>query len=937
MQRTLGALCALLLLVSSAVGDDRLVGNLGDPKCWRFSGVESFDSTQMRVVLPTRFALLAASHPYAPAESLLQELREAVELGYRTRGFPDAKVDANINPDGQFVDVSVREGPRFRCGDLRITGNDGVPAEALRTRLIDVAGEPQERGRFEDVMDMVVCAARRYAERGRDRKADIWNPGAPARFDRFLEANVQHCLREEFEQRGYYMAKVRAQVVRNDSNGTADLHLEIEEGPRALIGEVSIQGAERNTREQILNVLNLDRGGAFDRELPARLETRLCETGRFRHVKVTARGKSKSDGRNPGDVFLSPVRQLPDLPGAVDTENADDGNTADSSNESRNELLKRLTATRKSDDPTAEPIRETAHLNILVEEHEQVPALNEPLSETQQVFVKLAEWIRHWGTGESGYDLTIDVEIDLTNWREKKPEMPDTTPPDPTRAARVLPRFVLSAERGVFGSIDVVDGNSVLKYRRTMLIDRQRFAMNAADRGMRIDRNFTGRLVLDNALDPIRRAQDGENSEDAPQLCMLRFGWGIKTKNDSPSVPVWKNTRLSPAVAIVFANACEGHCKIREGRLQGEVADCRIDIDAETGRLIEYSVVDAGGQYRSSIRSAAGAFEQCVKEFNETAKGIPGCVGPHASRREMADYVIDEMSAMLGGMELDGGRRTLHAWCKLLENCNLPDSRDFLGPLNALSDSADDAFGMAGADWHAEFDISQGIPIDPNTVGIIAALSQHVLPFPQRLSRCFVDRLLMTCQDPRFSTTIARRSFQDFLQAPEAGPVSLAIGAWLAHDTFPASSSTFARKAMSQMTSAAFVADCRLLWDGDFYVSRLVLSLAEAVRQLEDAEIRALAGPWQDQAEVRAVLDALETLNDDRSQPVREILPRVAGRFWELGLQEFIEAGLSRFAPTEPVRETGPFLEIPVNAVSPQNARNATRAAARDQEKTLPR
>ena len=102
-----------------------------------------FSAASRRLTSPTfarrwaiDFELLGTGRPEISHDEYFAKLHMTIESGYRHGGFPYATVE--LIPDRPAIDqieVRVREGRRFRCGDVCVTGTpQAVPDDVLDSR-----------------------------------------------------------------------------------------------------------------------------------------------------------------------------------------------------------------------------------------------------------------------------------------------------------------------------------------------------------------------------------------------------------------------------------------------------------------------------------------------------------------------------------------------------------------------------------------------------------------------------------------------------------------------------------------------------------------------------------------------------------------------------------------------------------------------------------
>jgi len=152
---------------------------------------------------------------------------------YHNLGFLTATVGRRIEYDdsGKWVDVVfvVKEGPRFRVGDVQIIGNEFITEESLRSRIELIAG---------DMFD------------GTLMRRDIGE------------------LVYGYGELGFIYAEVKPKTIMRDENGVVDLVYEITEGDRWKIGRitVNIDGEPHLMRETtMLNLVDMREGDWIDR------------------------------------------------------------------------------------------------------------------------------------------------------------------------------------------------------------------------------------------------------------------------------------------------------------------------------------------------------------------------------------------------------------------------------------------------------------------------------------------------------------------------------------------------------------------------------------------------------------------------------------------------------------------------------------------------
>lgn len=137
-----------------------VVGSLGSPEMIDFSGNDSFSERALREGLSGLPELILASHPSAPRDKFLATVQQALERGYRGHGFLHSQISAATDPAASRVRVSIVEGLRFKCGDIRIDGTHDVAAEEILRDLTTTPGERSRHRSLEQAIETVLANQR---------------------------------------------------------------------------------------------------------------------------------------------------------------------------------------------------------------------------------------------------------------------------------------------------------------------------------------------------------------------------------------------------------------------------------------------------------------------------------------------------------------------------------------------------------------------------------------------------------------------------------------------------------------------------------------------------------------------------------------------------------------------------------------------------------
>lgn len=311
MLRPAFVLILALCLPMSVPAEENSLG-WTNPEHWEILGSIRHEVRQLRDALAADIDVLLASRAPVDPEALASLLAERLAAGYRHSGFPKAVVSSELVRDRQRIALSVKEGPHYRNGEVRVDGADTIPVEDLIQGLTDGTGPkdafprwtlPREQG---GVIEWYKPNGEKVAE-----DSPVWNVGQSTRFESHLEKSVAETAVRILQRCGYMDPTV---TVRLDPqpNGKTTLVVNIdEEGPRATLGEIEVHGNERNTAEEILAYLGVKPGQPLDSDIAARWKWALQESARFYEAKVEITAPPFGPGPSRLDIH---VVEIPDLP-----------------------------------------------------------------------------------------------------------------------------------------------------------------------------------------------------------------------------------------------------------------------------------------------------------------------------------------------------------------------------------------------------------------------------------------------------------------------------------------------------------------------------------------------------------------------------------------------------------------------------------------------
>lgn len=176
-----------------------------------------------------------------PGDRLVDSRRRQAELDaeeyYRTRGYYLADVSVrpdDVGADSTSVTVVVEEGRKVAIKDIRFTGNEAASQKQLRKAL-----ETKRAGFW------------------------FWQDGE---FDEAKwRVDLTQKLPEFYGERGYLdMRVVSDSMAVDETRGTIQLIVNVEEGQQYRVGDVTIEGNTRFSRADLRELLQLSAGAVFN-------------------------------------------------------------------------------------------------------------------------------------------------------------------------------------------------------------------------------------------------------------------------------------------------------------------------------------------------------------------------------------------------------------------------------------------------------------------------------------------------------------------------------------------------------------------------------------------------------------------------------------------------------------------------------------------------
>ena len=232
-----------------------------------FTGNDAFSDGGLRDVIGTAehswWNFFQKNDTYDPDR--LEYDKELLRRHYLRHGFADFNVisaDAQLSPDGDYFEIVfvVEEGPRYTIADVAVNiGNTNLDPERLKEVIKTGVGDNYNAVKVDKTVENLA-----------------------------LEASRQ----------GFVFAKVEPKVDRNVGQGSLNISYNIEEGRRAYVEQIIIEGNTRTLDEVIRRELLIYEGDAFNRTLIERARRRLTSLDFFEKIEFQEEEGSAPDKIN---------------------------------------------------------------------------------------------------------------------------------------------------------------------------------------------------------------------------------------------------------------------------------------------------------------------------------------------------------------------------------------------------------------------------------------------------------------------------------------------------------------------------------------------------------------------------------------------------------------------------------------------------------------
>ncbi len=532
--------------------------------------------------------------------------------------------------------------------------------------------------------------------------------------------------------------------------------------------------------------------------------------------------------------------------------------------------------------PIRDETRARMDVRIILLEHTQVPPLSRALTSEDETLLKVHDWLARWPDMNSDEDLIVEAQIEASVF-----------PWASLGLKRIIRgRFVMAPKRGQVISWSVAHGNGKPSFVQTLVSRDNRISFYSPQTVERLELPPLGETQL--RCEIRYYPTDAGTGQPGGRHFGFVAGVGLGSKIGGNAGPVDIRLSIDPVAVLAWPHTQDCKFTRQAGELRVEGKSFQARLDEHSGRIIDLRFEDkrSGGALR--IRTAVGALQQEFEKQEQKMAGSTDGFDPVHPWRSSSLYLINE-AFRFAEAELPGEHQKSLAALRKLASLWSPESLDsVLKSSVGVDDDGSNSFVIPLEAVAGNFEL-----VDSLLGRNAASLAGHLTPIYREISPREgwlwpLGRDLILALSGRPPGAIGELS-----ELETAGPVGQWMAALLLEKTDATLARSYANRGLQRLSAAAFRYDYAPLLFGDSWLSRNVLSLAEAVRQLDKSEIQALVRLLPKAAPQKALAQSLLVLKTEPGRPVRYVLPGVINRLWEMLIADWLEAELTALAGSE--------------------------------------
>jgi hypothetical protein len=784
------------------------LAGLGSPTRLEIRGADTFQADEIRQRLLADLDVSNARYLTTSLTEFCSLLAAKTREGYLCAGFADVTVSAAANAASDGIEITIVEGKRYLAGEIEVRGAKTIDAETL---VADLTIEPAPVSVESVFLPGGIVQPTPVSATSHKSRLQ-WQVGQTAELNKATLGRLRDQIEAKLLERGHVGAQFNLEIVPDRERAVATLIVAFaDEGTAAVVGEISVTGNKKNSREDVLAFLGLQAGMPYLGDLDSVTRWKLWESGRFIRSKVEVVKPS-----SPGNSLK---------------------------------------------------------LAIDLKEYENAPPLNQELSREESALVRLGRWLRHFDQSHEEVVLKSEDEAGVTE-------------------------VAIASGRGVvavFRSAD--DKESALPFALAFVMTDKRIGLYSAPTRRKIEAVPTpGRVVANISI----------TIHDGPPMLTgggnLTFGFGLNAKGKTLGLfrTCFGDT---PVSMLSLAKEYDSKLSWKDESLRVAYRGRELSLDAATGALSEFNSRSDDG---TVLTRTKGEFERRLKEIDVAALDFSQggqSEGPFTAALDL--YCDTGLTYLTKTGDVDDRK-----WVSLLRKLS---RLGILEPFDRLALAAchapnvefyipDDRVGMPISNGNGE----PNVPALKYVCGYAGIEYADLLAAPGSWPwRMWRETMFALAGKSRH----LERELVEQLSDPDSGAVRhLIVGQLLRANNMTAMARVFGLAGQGHLTDEDFRRDYAALLDGNTFVGHCLLTWADAIRHLNEAEIQTLCkvlvgDEWLDQGDAHIFADLARRLRRNVELPVGQALSAALDAWWKAGLRSYVKKELQALA-TEPKPDT---------------------------------
>jgi outer membrane protein assembly factor BamA len=711
---------------------------------------------------------------------------------------------------------------------------------------------------------------------------------------------IQRQLHQAYLHGGFPDAKVTAKV---QPSGLR-IEIRVDEGPRYVCGPVEITGAGHVPVEALVRSLTEHpkpswilwkpgRPAPFDAiridAIRERLQEKFAAVGYFAprfdveirrnekehtaslHVNITGEGP----GMVLGEVQIAGAQRdsVEDVLKYLDVHSGDpcDGELTDRIHRKLWDSGRYLAAKAVLD-----PIRahststgpRVAGLRIKLWESPHARPLREELSPAEQALLKLREWLENWSQGKVADELALTFSASAG----------DSGLSD----AKISGQMNLAPNRGQTMACQVIGHGGERLVDVVFVVDERQLVLGNLLRNAKLEypNSGEGYFWFDVSGDATSQVS---REDEQPFRLKLALQFKNRQRNDLSAFKL--NLHFSPVFMLSLLQESELHgksagTKIEDGICEVIDEDLKLRFEATTGRLIDAHLGRKDDPLlQFTVKTVTNVLPAEIARLNQLLAGaVPGSAQASPCK-SLVEFGLDGWLDALRDDRLREQAESVRALRKLVARWSLPPFSDIINAWDGPMREPQHEFWLSAriCDWSYSNLLNPDHGARKSLTGsVLLPIYRDLVPRSGWWWPAGRDAAIDWAEHGRLSAP----QLTEMANSADIGPLGeclLALVAPLANEDL---GETCGLAGLQRLSAKDFRRDYEPLLAQDSWLGKFVVSLAQAVRTLDAAELAALGRLLPASVPREGLVQSLRELKSDPRAPIEVVLPQALDRLW---------------------------------------------------------